>query len=141
MIEIILRKDIQEYEAKPIFGFTYRQAATGALIVAVSAALGIGLSSVGVTGTPLMLAVLAAGGAIGFVGLGRVHGLKPELWYKIRKEDRSWPKTALFSTPALSCASDRLSRKPRPSRREKRQAKTDRAEAASESELLPGADY
>ncbi|MFR4802311.1 MAG: hypothetical protein ACLT98_02610 [Eggerthellaceae bacterium] len=29
MVEIILRKDIQDYEARPLFGFTYRQVATG----------------------------------------------------------------------------------------------------------------
>ena len=32
MVEIILRKDIQDYEARPLFGFTYRQVATGAAI-------------------------------------------------------------------------------------------------------------
>ena len=41
MVEIILRKDMQEYEARPLFGFTYRQVLTGALIVAAATAIGV----------------------------------------------------------------------------------------------------
>ena len=40
MVEIILRKDIQDYEARPLFGFTYRQVATGAAIAITAAGMG-----------------------------------------------------------------------------------------------------
>lgn len=39
MVEIILRKDIQDYEARPLFGFTYRQVATGAAIAITAAGM------------------------------------------------------------------------------------------------------
>lgn len=41
MVEIILRKDIQDYEARPLFGFTYRQVATGAAIAITAADTGM----------------------------------------------------------------------------------------------------
>lgn len=134
MIEIILRKDIQEYEAKPLFGFTYRQVATAALIVASASILGIGLARIGVTGTPMLLAVTCVGGAIGFVGVGRVRGLKFEEWYEIWREDRSWPRVATFSSPIIEPASSRMKR--RLSRKEKRIARLDAARSARESEIL-----
>ena len=45
MVEIILRKDIQDYEARPLFGFTYRQVATGAAIAITAAGMGLAISS------------------------------------------------------------------------------------------------
>ena len=41
-------------------------------------------------------------GAIGLVGLGRIHDLKFEQWFAIWKADRDWPKVALFAAPTLS---------------------------------------
>lgn len=136
MIEIILRKDLQEYEARPLFGLTYRQVATAALITAVSAGVGIGMGSLGITGTPMLVAVCTIGAAIGFVGLGRVHGLKPEQWYRIWKFDKAWPKTVLFAPPILNPGSSRRAVRGRPTRAERRQANADRAEALSESEIF-----
>ena len=45
MVEIILRKDIQDYEARPLFGFTYRQVATGAAIAITVAGIGLTISA------------------------------------------------------------------------------------------------
>ena len=137
MIEIILRKDIQEYEARPLFGFTYRQVLTGVLIAASSTVIALGLSRVGITGTPMILTVLCVAGAIGFVGLGKVHGLKPEQWYRIWKEDRSWPRAATFSPVILDPASGRQKRPRRLTSREKRAARRDAYDAAREMEMSP----
>lgn len=136
LIEIILRKDLQEYEARPLFGLTYRQVATAALITAVSVAVGVGMSSLGISGTPMLVAVCTLGAGIGFVGLGRIHGLKPEQWYRIWKADRAWPATVVFAPPVLSPAADRKSAKASLSRSDRRQAKADQAEALSESEIF-----
>ena len=46
MVEIILRKDIQDYEARPLFGFTYRQVATGAAIAITAAGMGLAVTFV-----------------------------------------------------------------------------------------------
>lgn len=138
MIEIILRKDIQDYEARPLFGFTYRQVLSGVLIAASSTVIALGFSRVGITGTPMILVVLAVAGAIGFIGLGRVHGLKPEEWYRIWKEDRSWPRVATFSPVILDAASGRQKKRPRKlSARQRRAVRRDAYEAAREMELSP----
>ena len=137
MVEIILRKDIQDYEPKPLFGYTYRQAATGVAIAAACTLLGVGLTSVGVTGTLLIAVLVPVGMGIGFLGVGSVHGLKPEKWWAIAKADREWPRVALFSAPCLSPASERIKQKERhPTRRERRIAKADRADVAAESEMF-----
>lgn len=134
MVEIILRKDMQEYEVRPLFGFTYRQVLTGALIVAAATAIGVGLSRIGVGGTVMSIAVLVVCGAIGFVGLGTVHGLKFELWYRIWAEDRSWPRVATFASPTLSGPADRAKTKEKTSRAQRRKAKLDAAAAVLETE-------
>lgn len=137
MVEIILRKDIQDYEPRPLFGFTYRQAVTAALITASSAALGVGLAQLGVLNTVTLTLVMAVGAAIGFVGLGRFHGLKFEQWRAIAAYDRAWPKVALFSAPRLSPASERAkSARPRPSRRDRRQARLLARQSAREIETM-----
>ena len=45
MVEIILRKDIQDYEARPLFGFTYRQAQPAPPSRSPPAGMGLGISS------------------------------------------------------------------------------------------------
>lgn len=137
MIEIILRKDIQDYEARPLFGFTYRQVLTGVLIAASSTVIALGFARAGITGTPMILVVLAVASAIGFVGIGRVHGLKPEQWYWIWKEDRSWPRVATFSAVILDPASCRAAQPRRLSARKRRALRRDAYDAAREMELRP----
>lgn len=137
MIEIILRKDIQDYEPKPLFGYTYRQVVTGVAIAAACTLLGVGLSSVGVTGTLLVAALVPVGMGIGFAGVGNVHGLKPEKWWAIARADREWPRVALFSAPRISPAAERINPGKRHlTRKERRIAKADRADAAAESEMF-----
>lgn len=116
MIEIVLRKDIADYEARPLFGFTYRQVLTAAAIVGAGAILGVGLTLIGVPNTIMSIVVLAVGGAIGFVGLGHINGLKFEVWFRFWNENRQWKKVALFSAPVLSPYGDR---KPSPTAKEK----------------------
>ena len=102
MVEIILRKDIQDYEARPLFGFTYRQVATGAAIAITAAGMGLAISSFTEINTLWLMLIMSVCGAIGLVGLGRIHDLKFEQWFAIWKADRDWPKVALFAAPTLS---------------------------------------
>ena len=107
MVEIILRKDIQDYEARPLFGFTYRQVATGAAIAITAAGMGLGISSFTEINTMWLMLILTVCAAIGLVGLGRIHDLKFEQWFAIWKADRDWPTVALFAAPTLSPYADR----------------------------------
>lgn len=87
MVEIILRKDIQDYEARPLFGFTYRQVATGAAIAITAAGMGLAISSFTEINTLWLMLTMSVCGAIGLVGLGRIHDLKFEQWFAIWKAD------------------------------------------------------
>ena len=111
MVEIILRKDIQDYEARPLFGFTYRQVATGAAIAITAAGMGLAISSFTEINTLWLMLIMSVCGAIGLVGLGRIHDLKFEQWFAIWKANRDWPKVALFAAPTLSPHGDRASPK------------------------------
>ena len=112
MVEIILRKDIQDYEARPLFGFTYRQVATGAAIAITAAGMGLGISSVTEMNTMWL-----------------IHDLKFEQWFAIWKADRDWPKVALFAAPTLSPHGDRASAKAKAGKRPKKETKAEKAAA------------
>ena len=62
MVEIILRKDIQDYEARPLFGFTYRQVATGAAIAITAAGMGLAISSFTEINTLWLMLIMSAEG-------------------------------------------------------------------------------
>lgn len=111
MVEIILRKDIQDYEARPLFGFTYRQVVTGALIAITAAGMAVGISIVSEINTFWLMLIMAVCGGIGLVGLGRIHDLKFEQWFAIWRDDRAWPQTSLYSAPTLSPYSERAEAK------------------------------
>ena len=117
MVEIILRKDIQDYEARPLFGFTYRQVATGAAIAITAAGMGLAISSFTEINTLWLMLIMTVCGAIGLVGLGRIHDLKFEQWFAIWKADRDWPKVALFAAPTLSPHGDRAAAKAKAGKR------------------------
>lgn len=102
MVEIILRKDIQDYEARPLFGFTYRQVATGAAIAITAAGMGLGDLVVHRDQHAVADADHVRLRRDRLVGLGRIHDLKFEQWFAIWKADRDWPKVALFAAPTLS---------------------------------------
>ena len=67
MVEIILRKDIQDYEARPLFGFTYRQVATGAAIAIAAAGMGLAISSFTEINTMWLMLIMTVCAAIGLV--------------------------------------------------------------------------
>ena len=100
MIEIVLRKDIRHYEPKPFFGLTARQLASIVAVIGVSIGSYVLLSVV--LGMPTTFAgwiVMALGGSIGFIGLGKVNGLKPEEWLRLRKLEASQPQTMIYQRP------------------------------------------
>lgn len=90
MIEIVLRKDIREFEPKPIFGYTYRQAAAGLAIAFGSVLIHMAVSKVA-PGTIASMSALIFGAVVGFIGWGRPGDLKPEVWARIRYEEWSMP--------------------------------------------------
>lgn len=128
MVEIILRKDIQDYEARPLFGFTYRQVATGA---AIDHRRGHGAGDLVVHRDQHAVAdadhVRLRRDRL--VGLGRIHDLKFEQWFAIWKADRDWPKVALFAAPTLSPHGDRASAKAKAGKRPKKETKAEKAAA------------
>lgn len=136
MIEIILRNDIKDYEPRPLFGHTYREVVSALAIGLASSVTAIAFVSAGITGTPMLLAVLSVGSLIGFIGLGRMNGLRIEQWWSIRKEYRSWPRIALYSPVILDPASARREAMAKPSRKARRELSRLASEAACESELL-----
>ena len=129
MVEIILRKDIQDYEARPLFGFTYRQVATGAAIAITAAGMGLGISSVTEMNTMWLMLIMTVCGAIGLVGLGRIHDLKFEQWFAIWKVDRDWPTVALFAAPTLSPYADRAAAKAKGGKKPKKDTRAEKAAA------------
>lgn len=129
MVEIILRKDIQDYEARPLFGFTYRQVATGAAIAIAAAGMGLGISSFTEINTMWLMLIMAVCGTIGLVGLGRIHDLKFEQWFAIWKADRDWPTVALFAAPTLSPHGDRAAAKAKGGKKSKKETRAEKAAA------------
>ena len=119
MVEIILRKDIQDYEARPLFGFTYRQVATGAAIAITAAGMGLGISSFTEINTMWLMLIMT----------GRIHDLKFEQWFAIWKADRDWPKVALFAAPTLSPYSDRAAAKAKGGKKPKKETRAEKAAA------------
>ena len=81
MVEIILRKDIQDYEARPLFGFTYRQVATGAAIAITAAGMGLAISSFTEINTLWLMLIMSVCGAIGLVArdVCTVDGPRPAI--------------------------------------------------------------
>lgn len=107
MIEIVLRDDLNAYEPKPIFGLSYRTLATCACVAVACVGLGVALMAAGVPVSAGGPPILLLGGAIGFVGVGRVDGLRAEVWWRVWREDGAWGRCALYSPVRLSTAADR----------------------------------
>ena len=100
MIEIILRKNIDEYVSKPIFGHSRREVATYGAMALLCGVLGYIL--VVHMKAPFEVAIpplLAAGGAVGYVGFGQPHGMYVERYVRIRRDDASHPRTMLYARP------------------------------------------
>lgn len=103
MIEIVLRKDIADFEPKPFFGFTARQVVTAAIAAVGSVGLFLLLSYVlHLPNTLVGYAILAFGAGAGAVGLGRVRGLKPESWLRITLAERAYPRTTTYRRPVMA---------------------------------------
>lgn len=139
MIEIILRDDIGAYEPKPLFGFTYRQVATVVIAGAASIAIGLASWSLAANDTLTALLVVGVGAGIGFVGMGRVDGLRSDKWLRIWWEDQRWPRVALLSPVTLSSGRERAEAraKARAPRRERRRRMARRRAAMAATEISP----
>lgn len=139
MIEIILRDDIGAYEPKPLFGFTYRQVATVVIAGAASVAIGLASWSLAANDTLTALLVVGVGAGVGFIGMGRVDGLRSDKWLRIWWEDQRWPRVALLSPVTLSSGRERAEAraKARPSRRERRRRMARRRAAMAATEISP----
>lgn len=131
MIEIVLRKDIADFEPKPFFGFTARQVVTAALAAAGSIGLFLVLSYVlHLPNTMVGYAILAFGAGVGAIGLGRVRGLKPESWLRITLAERAFPRTLTYQRPVLASrpVSPYDAPKPKLKRADKKALKAERLE-------------
>lgn len=111
MPESVLRDDVNEYEPRPIFGHSYRAMLTFVVIVALCALVGLAGWRLGAPDTLIGFAVLAIGGAVGFVGIGRPDGLKFETWWRVWSEDRAWRRCATYSAVVISTPSSRAARR------------------------------
>ena len=94
-----------------------------------AAGMGLGISSVTEMNTMWLMLIMTVCGAIGLVGLGRIHDLKFEQWFAIWKADRDWPKVALFAAPTLSPHGDRASAKAKAGKRPKKETSAEKAAA------------
>lgn len=139
MIEIILRDDIGAYEPKPLFGFTYRQVATVVIAGAASIAIGLASWSLAANDTLTALLVVGVGAGIGFVGMGRVDGLRSDKWLRIWWEDQRWPRVALLSPVTLSSGRERAEAraKAQAPRHERRRRMARRRAAMATTEISP----
>ena len=101
MIEIILRDDVNDYEPKPVFGHSYRTAATALVLAVACGGLGFAGVQLGVPDSLLTPLLVGLGALIGFVGMGRPGSLRTEQWLRAWDWDRRWPRHALFCPPEL----------------------------------------
>lgn len=105
MIEIIMREDVSNYETKPLFGFSYRQAAAiaSAVIIAVGfwyclTPLGVPVEIVG-----FLICVFGAAVAAGFlVKIQGMYGTKrlPILLNYYMRPKTVFSQNAMFKTSA-----------------------------------------
>lgn len=135
MIEIVLRKDIADFEPKPFFGFTARQVLTAALAAIGSIGIFLVMSFVlHLPNTLVGYAILAFGALVGAVGLGKIRGLKPESWLRITFAERSFPRTLVYQRPTLASApySPYDAPKPKLKRADRKALKAERLEYTPE---------
>lgn len=135
MIEIVLRKDIAEFEPKPFFGFTARQVVTAALAAVGSIGIFAVMSfALHLPNSLVGYVILAFGACVGAVGLGKVRGLKPESWLRITLAERAYPRTLLYQRPVLASAptSPYDAPKPKLKRADKKALKRERLEYTPE---------
>lgn len=119
MIEIILRSDVTVYEPKPIFGHTYRQVATFAVLLVACVAAGVGLWSVGAPQSVSGPLIVSLGALVGYMGMGKPGGLRAEQWLRIWLEDSRWPRVSTLSPVRVQTASDRQAARQGQGRRRK----------------------
>jgi hypothetical protein len=125
MVEIVLRRDIRDYQPKPFFGMTARQIVSIAACAAVSVGLYVLLSIVlGMTPTIVMWIVTVVGGSVGFLGMGKINGVRPEEWIALRMRESSVPKTIVYERPVFKNRADESGKKnPRKEKLEKHDRK------------------
>lgn len=93
MIEIILREDVSNYETKPLFGFTYRQAGAVAVCAVVSYFVWIGLTSIGVPVPIIGFIIVALGVIIACCFLVKIQGMYANKRLPILLKYNKRPKT------------------------------------------------
>ncbi len=141
MIEIVLRDDLNAYEPKPIFGLSYRTLATCACVAVACVAIGVALLAAGVSGSAGGPLILLVGGAIGFVGVGKVDGLRAEVWWRVWREDSAWGRCALYSPVRVVTAAERTpERVPGRRRDRRRHAVEPETAGVDEDEVKEGRD-
>ena len=94
-----------------------------------AAGMGLGISSFTEINTMWLMLIMTVCGAIGLVGLGRIHDLKFEQWFAIWKADRDWPTVALFAAPTLSPYADRAAAKAKGGKKPKKDTRAEKAAA------------
>ena len=82
---------------------------------------------------------MGVGAGIGFVGMGRVDGLRSDKWLRIWWEDQRWPRVALLSPVTLSSGRERAEAraKARAPRHERRRRMARRRAAMAATEISP----
>lgn len=141
MIEIVLRDDLNAYEPKPIFGLSYRTLATCACVAVACVAIGVALMAAGVSGSAGGPLILLVGGVIGFVGVGKVDGLRAEVWWRVWREDSAWGRCALYSPVRVATAAERTpERVPGRRRDRRRHAVEPETAGVDEDEVKEGRD-
>ncbi len=102
MEPVPIRHDLAAYKPKPVFGLTWRQIATVAVVAAVSVAAFAGTTALGLPRSLRAPAVTSLAAVVGFLGMGSVDGLPPEEWLGLWWEGRKWPKTITPSPVTIS---------------------------------------
>lgn len=106
-VEIILRDDITDFEPKPMFGFSYRQIVTIAIIVVAGyfthGALWPVLGDFKAVGGVILL----EGALIGLVGFGKFKGLRAEQYAGAAIQDFTVPARVEYATPVALGATDK----------------------------------
>lgn len=129
MVEIILRKDIQDYEARPLFGFTYRQVATGAAIAITAAGMGLAISSFTEINTLWLMLIMSVCGAIGSSASGASTTSSSSSGSPSGRPTATGRRSPWFAAPTLSPHGDRASAKAKAGKRPKKETKAEKAAA------------
>ena len=100
MIEIILREDVSNYETKPLFGFTYRQAGAVAVTAIFAYIIWVGATAIGIPIPIIGLVIVAVGVVVAACFLVKIQGMYANKRLPILLDYRHRPQTK-FSQNAV----------------------------------------